>query len=145
MEIIKRQGNKQALTFVSDDAFAFFKKLYKVIKSVQTVEKIQKDPKNILQQTVQISENNESLVQSFFHLFSSFSDTCTCETNVVFEKESETKDQFLVYELEESLLLHLLHQVVLYLSKVHLSDVKSKMLDEVLKKKENHSNKTFLG
>ena len=145
MEIIKRQGNKQALTFVSDDAFTFFKKLYKVIKSVQTIDQIQKDPKNILQQTVEASESNESVVQSFFQLFTLFSDTCTCEAHGVFKMESDTKNQFLDYELEESLLLHLLHQVVLYLSKVHLSNVKSKMLDEVLQKKKTVQIRHSLG
>ena len=43
-------------------------------------------------------------------------------------------DTLLNYELEETLILHIFHKVVLYMSKVHISHLTSKMLDTVLQK-----------
>ena len=136
MEIIRRQGYKRCLTIISDDIFDFFKLLYVKLKSSQTFEHIKNNPKNVLQVTVEQLEFDQQLSETFCNLFSSYKSQCECMPKNTCEEAFESDiDTVLDYELEETLILHIFHKVVLYMSKVHLSDLASKMLDTVLQKK----------
>ena len=134
VEIIRRQVNKKALTFISYNVFEFFKNMYSLIKSVQNFDQIERNPGNILQDTVLFVEQNQMVVSSFCELFTTFSNTCSCSME---ESNLEYKDMknILQYKLDEALVLHIQYKVVLYMPKVHLNDITLKYLDTVVHKK----------
>ena len=108
--------------------------MYILIISVQNFDQIERNPANILQDTVMHVEQNPMIVNTFCELFTTFSNTCSClreESNL----ECTDMDTILEYELEEALVLHILHKVIVYMAKVHLNDIISKYLDTVVKKK----------
>ena len=124
-EIIRRQGYKRYLTIISDDVFQFFKLLYGKLKCAQTFQHIKQNPKSVLQAAVEKLEFAQELSEAFCNLFSSYKSQCECESVTETTSDSDVDleiDTVLDYELEETLIL-------LYMSKVHLSDLTSKMLD----------------
>ena len=104
--------------------------LYLKLKSAQTFELIKKNPAN-----VQKLEEDHELSQAFCNLFTAYKSECMCN-----DEEASVLD----YELEEFLVLDMHYKVLLYMSKVHLNDLMSKILDTVLKKRENFSIETFI-
>ena len=118
----------------------FFKKLYSLLKYLQTFDSIKLSGKHLLQETVQKLEADEDLNNSFCALFASFTNSCRCDPhkdNVQADSESNM-DPLIMFELEESIILHILHNVILYMAKVHLSDLTSKFLDTEMGKKKTY-------
>ena len=71
---------------------------------------------------------------------------CECHAETTYHSNEELEiDTVLDYELEEILILHIFHKVVLYMSKVHLSDLTSKMLDMILQKEKTFQLRHSLG
>ena len=135
LEIIRRQGYKRCLTIISDDVFQLFKLLYCKLKCAQTFQHIKQNPKNVLQATVEKLEFDQELSEAFCNLFLSYKSQCECVAETTSQSDVELEiDTVLDYELEETLILHIFHRVVLYMSKVHLNDLTSKMLDTILQK-----------
>ena len=144
-EIIRRQGYQKGLTFVSDEAFAFFKLLYCKIKSLQTFKHIERNPSGLLQSTVKKLEQDEDINEGFCKLFTDYTASCKCEEANAekYDIDANNMIDILDYEIEESLVMHLLHKAILYMSKVHLSDKTDQFLDTVVKKKKRSSTVSF--
>ena len=109
---------------------------------------IKQNPKNIRQATVEKLEFDQELSEAFCNVFSSCKSQCECESVAEAISDSDVAletDTVLDYELEETLILHIFHKVVLYMSKVHLSDLTSKMLNTVLQKEKTFQLRHSLG
>ena len=144
LEIIRRQGYKRCLTIISYDVFQFFKLLCGKLKCAQTFQHTKQNPKNVLQATVEKLEFDQELSEAFCNLFSSYKSQCECVTETKSQSDVELEnDTVLDYELEETLILHIFHKVVPYMSKVHLRDLTSKMLHTILQKGKNFLIETF--
>ena len=137
MEVIRRQGNQKCLTFISDYLFHFFKILFSKVKCVQTFEHIKRRPQTILQESVESLEKNEIIITLFCNLFASYSNACECPKNEEVDEQMQFtwSDHIVNFELEKALVLH---KVILYICKVHLSDMTSEYLDTVIGKKKSY-------
>ena len=92
-------------------------------------------------QRVQKLEEDHELNQAFCNLFTAYKSDCMCNA-----EEAEINSEMstvLHYELEESLILHVYHKVILYMGKVHLND-NLKNVGYSLKEGENFSIETFI-
>ena len=116
------------------------------MKSVQTYKELAKNPVNILQRTIAILMADFTLVETWCNLFSLPSDDCVQEHNNWYPTAENDDELFqsegqeaLEFELEQILVLEILERVIKYFTRVHLSDICSKFLDEKMAKKSIHT------
>ena len=138
----------QAMTIVTDETFDFFKLLYCKMKSVQTYKELAKNPINILHRTIAMLMADVTLVETWCNLFSPPNDDCVQEHNNRYPTAENDDELFqsegqeaLEFELEQILVLEILERVIKYLTRVHLSDICSKFLDEKMAKRKIFTQK----
>ena len=148
-EIARKQYSGRHLTIVSDETFNFFKLMYCKMKCVQTYTELAKNPINILQRTIAILMADVTLVETWCNLFSPATDHCVQDHNNLYATtenynelfESDDQEAF-EFELEQMLVLDILERVIKYFVRVHLSDIRSKFLDEKMAKKKKYSHRS---
>ena len=108
---------------------------------MQTVPNLHKYSDSILQKTTIIIRNDVILLQTWCNLFAASTKSCMCndyyDSNIEEPDDNISLDdptKVMEYEIEQSLILHMFEEVVLYFCRVHLSDILDKYKDTVLLK-----------
>ena len=140
MEIVCRQHLTQSLTFVSDDAFQFFKVLYCKVKTYQSTKELEKHNSNLLQVCKSKLQKDENLLEMWCNLFNQIRNRCSCSADIDStngDQQSMFNSTLIDYELEQSLVLDLYERILHYFCTVHFSDKLDKYKDSYSQRKGN--------
>ena len=132
LEVIRRQKIGGGLTFVTDEAFTFFKTIYLELKQLQSRSRFERNLSVLYHNTVQLLKTKVKLIEMWYSLFSTFECVCPAQPEES-QIEHEVHDD-MEYVLQETLVMELYDHLVEYFTKINISELIKKYLDEVVQK-----------
>ena len=139
-EVMRQEGNKQYLTYVSDEMVDFFEVLYKNTIQYQNMQMMRISPQQSLDLSISHLQNDVDCLQQWLDQFNSLGEECNCTQIMDNEPECEEEElphdhfswrthEFLA-ELVQCMLVDMYDQLVTYFCRVHFSDILGQFRDE---------------